>query len=136
MKLLVIEDDAKTAQAICKGLGGEGYETSIAKTGEEGLLSAESFDIIILDWMLPGRDGIEILKALRTRGNKSPVVLLTARDAVEDRVLGLDSGADDYLVKPFALPNCWPESGPCRDGPVPQNHRSSPIWSWMFRHAV
>lgn len=105
MKILVIEDDIKTAQAIRNGLSGEGYEAAIAKTGEEGffLLNAESFDLVILDWMLPGRDGIEILKTLRARGTKTPVLLLTARDAIEDRVLGLDAGADDYLVKPFAF---------------------------------
>lgn len=105
MKILVIEDDFKTAQAIRKGLSGEGYEAAVAKTGEEGfcLLNADSFDLVILDWMLPGRDGIEILKTLRARGTKTPVLLLTARDAIEDRVQGLDAGADDYLVKPFAF---------------------------------
>jgi two-component system copper resistance phosphate regulon response regulator CusR len=76
-----------------------------ATTGEEGffLLSRETFDVLILDWMLPGRDGIEVLKTLRASGSKTPVLLLTARDAVEDRVLGLNAGADDYLVKPFAF---------------------------------
>lgn len=105
VKILVIEDDAKTAQAIRKGLAGEGHQPAVARTGEEGffLLNSEPFDLVILDWMLPGRDGIEILKTLRARGTKTPVLLLTARDAVEDRVLGLDAGADDYLVKPFAF---------------------------------
>lgn len=104
-KILVIEDDPKTANAIRTGLRGEGYEATAVRTGKEGfsLLAAESFDLVVLDWMLPGRDGIEILKALRSRGTKTPVLLLTARDSVEDRVLGLDSGADDYLVKPFAF---------------------------------
>lgn len=104
-KILVIEDDPKTATAIRTGLRGEGYEAVAARTGNEGfsLLTAESFDLVVLDWMLPGRDGVEILKALRSRGAKTPVLLLTARDSVEDRVLGLDSGADDYLVKPFAF---------------------------------
>ncbi len=105
VKILVIEDDTKTAHAIKSGLKSEGYEAALAKTGEEGffLLSAESFDLVVLDWMLPGRDGIEILKTFRARGTKTPVLLLTARDAIEDRVLGLDSGADDYLLKPFAF---------------------------------
>lgn len=105
VKILVIEDDAKTAQAIRRGLAAEGYDTVPAKTGDEGwsCLTSEAFDLVVLDWMLPGRDGIEILKALRSRSTKPPVLLLTARDAVEDRVLGLDSGADDYLVKPFAF---------------------------------
>lgn len=104
-KILVIEDDSKTANAIRTGLRGEGYDATLAKNGEDGLslLDAESFDLVVLDWMLPGRDGIEILKTLRARGTKTPVLLLTARDTIEDRVLGLDGGADDYLVKPFAF---------------------------------
>ncbi len=105
MKVLVIEDEAKTAQAIRQGLSGEGYESIVARTGEEGfsLLETQAFDLVVLDWMLPGRDGLEILRTLRARGTRTPVLLLTARDAVEDRVLGLDAGADDYLVKPFAF---------------------------------
>jgi len=105
VKVLLIEDDAKTARALASGLRGEDFEPTTAKTGEEGffLLSRESFDVVILDWMLPGRDGIEVLRTLRTGGSKTPVLLLTARDSIEDRVLGLNAGADDYLVKPFAF---------------------------------
>ena len=105
MKILVIEDDLKTANAIRSGLRGEGYDPAVAKNGDEGLsvLTAHTYDVVVLDWMLPGRDGIEILKTVRARGTKTPVLLLTARDAIEDRVLGLDAGADDYLVKPFAF---------------------------------
>lgn len=105
MKILIVEDDAKTSQAIRRGLRAEGYEVAAERTGDEGLsrLNAEAFDVVVLDWMLPGRDGIEILKSVRSRGAKPPVLLLTARDSVEDRVIGLDSGADDYLVKPFAF---------------------------------
>jgi len=105
VRILIIEDDAKTALALREGLRGEGYDAALARTGEEGLseLKAGVFDLIVLDWMLPGRDGIELLEALRTRNTKPPVLLLTARDAIEDRVLGLDRGADDYLVKPFAF---------------------------------
>jgi DNA-binding response OmpR family regulator len=101
----LIEDEAKTARAVQTGLRAEGFDAAVARSGEDGffLLNAETFDLVILDWMLPGRDGIEILKAVRARGNKTPVLLLTARDTIEDRVLGLDSGADDYLVKPFAF---------------------------------
>ena len=104
-KILVIEDEPKTANAIRSGLRGEGYDAAVAKTGEDGFfqLNTEPFDLVILDWMLPGHDGIEILKTLRARGTETPVLLLTARDAIEDRVLGLDSGADDYLMKPFAF---------------------------------
>jgi DNA-binding response OmpR family regulator len=105
VRVLLIEDDAKTARAVASGLRSEGFEPAVANTGEEGffLLSRESFDLVILDWMLPGRDGIEVLRTLRARDAKTPVLLLTARDAVDDRVLGLNAGADDYLVKPFAF---------------------------------
>jgi two-component system copper resistance phosphate regulon response regulator CusR len=105
VRLIIIEDDEKTVRALMSGLEKEGFSVATAKTGEEGyfLLNTENFDLLILDWMLPGRSGIEILKALRARGTKMPVLLLTARDAVDDRVLGLESGADDYLVKPFAF---------------------------------
>src|ERR1019366_8320337 len=105
MRLLIVEDDKKTSGALKAGLESEGFSTAAAHTGEEGffLLNSEEFDLVILDWMLPGHDGIEILKTLRARGTKTPVLLLTARDAIEDRVLGLESGADDYLVKPFAF---------------------------------
>jgi len=105
MRLLIVEDDLKTARALAAGLERAGFSIATAHSGEEGffLLNAESFDLVVLDWMLPGRSGIEILKTLRARGGKTPVLLLTARDAVEDRVLGLESGADDYLVKPFAF---------------------------------
>jgi two-component system copper resistance phosphate regulon response regulator CusR len=101
----LIEDDVKTARALASGLRGEGFEPVTAKTGEDGffLLSRESFDVVILDWMLPARDGIEVLRTLRAGASKTPVLLLTARDSVEDRVLGLNAGADDYLVKPFAF---------------------------------
>jgi two-component system copper resistance phosphate regulon response regulator CusR len=105
MRLIIIEDDEKTASALQSGLEKEGFTVAVAKTGEDGffLLNAEPFDLLVLDWMLPGRSGIEILKTLRARGTQMPVLLLTARDAVDDRVLGLESGADDYLVKPFAF---------------------------------
>jgi two-component system copper resistance phosphate regulon response regulator CusR len=105
MRLLIVEDDDKTARALQSGLQSEGFSVALARTGEEGLLvlTTETFDLVVLDWMLPGRDGIEVLKALRARGAKTPVLLLTARDAVADRVLGFESGADDYLIKPFAF---------------------------------
>lgn len=104
-KILIIEDDVRTANALRAGLRGQGYDAAVAKTGEQGVLqlNSSSFDLLVLDWMLPGRDGLEILKDIRSRGAKTPVLLLTARDAVGDRVLGLDCGADDYLVKPFAF---------------------------------
>jgi DNA-binding response OmpR family regulator len=106
VKILVVEDEPKVAGALKEGLDSEGYEVTLAATGEEGFFHASSqgFDLIILDIMLPGRDGIEVLQTLRRQGAKLPVLLLTAKDAIEDRVLGLDAGADDYLVKPFAFP--------------------------------
>lgn len=93
-------------QALQCGLEGEGYSVQLARTGEEGffLASSQPFDAIVLDVMLPGRNGLEILTTLRKSGLRSPVLMLTARDAIEDRVSGLDAGADDYLVKPFAFP--------------------------------
>lgn len=105
MKVLVVEDEPKVAGALKEGLEAEGYEVTLAHTGEEGFfhVSTHVFDLIILDIMLPGRDGIEVLQTLRRQGSRLPVLLLTAKEAVEDRVLGLDAGADDYLVKPFAF---------------------------------
>jgi two-component system, OmpR family, copper resistance phosphate regulon response regulator CusR len=106
LRILVVEDEAKVAQALREGLERAKYEVVVASTGEEGffLVNAEEFDLVILDLMLPGRDGLQVLSTLRKRGMQTPVLILTARDAVEDRVLGLDKGADDYLVKPFAFP--------------------------------
>ena len=106
MRILVVEDERKVAQALREGLEGESYSVVLVHTGEDGffLASSEPFDLVVLDIMLPGRNGIEVLSAMRKRGLRMPVLLLTAKDAVEDRVLGLDAGADDYLVKPFAFP--------------------------------
>ena len=106
MRILIVEDEAKVARALEEGLKREEYDVVVARTGEEGfyLVSAEQFDLVILDLMLPGRDGLQVLSTLRKRGLVTPVLILTARDAIEDRVQGLDSGADDYLVKPFAFP--------------------------------
>ncbi len=94
------------AKALREGLEADGYSVQVAHTGEEGfyLVQAQRFDLVILDVMLPGHDGFEILGTLRRRGVGTPVLLLTSRDTVEDRVRGLDAGADDYLVKPFAFP--------------------------------
>jgi DNA-binding response OmpR family regulator len=105
VRILLVEDEIKVGNAVSEGLRVEGYEVTWAQTGEEGFFHASSqgFDLIVLDVMLPGRDGIEVLETLRKQGAKTPVLLLTAKDAIEDRVLGLDAGADDYLVKPFAF---------------------------------
>jgi len=104
-RILVVEDEAKVARALRDGLGAEGYDVVLAAAGEDGLSLAGSggFDLVVLDLMLPGRDGIEILSELRRSGDPTPVLILTARDTVSDRVAGLEAGADDYLVKPFAF---------------------------------
>jgi DNA-binding response OmpR family regulator len=106
VRLLVVEDERKLAQILASALQAEHYDVVIARTGEDGFfrVNAEVFDLVVLDLMLPGRNGLEILQTLRQRHIETPVLILTARDGVEDRVLGLDLGADDYLVKPFALP--------------------------------
>ncbi|MBA3272641.1 MAG: response regulator transcription factor [Chthoniobacterales bacterium] len=104
-RVLVIEDQKRLQNSLRRGLGEEGYEVVSALNGEEGyyLATTKPFDALVLDLMLPGRDGLSILRALRAQGVAKPVLILTARDAVEDRVSGLDAGADDYLVKPFAF---------------------------------
>ena len=95
----------KVANALREGLEGEKFEVIVERTGEGAFfrVNTESFDVILLDLTLPGRDGLEILQALRQRGVKAPVLVLTARDSLQDRVTGLDAGADDYLIKPFAF---------------------------------
>ena len=105
VRILLVEDEIKVGNAVSEGLRAEGYEVTWAQTGEEGFFHASSqgFDLIVLDVMLPGRDGIEVLQTLRKQDSQMPVLLLTAKDTIEDRVLGLDAGADDYLVKPFAF---------------------------------
>ena len=105
MRILVVEDEPKVNKALKEGLEDEHYEVVVAETGEEGFfrMTTESFDVILLDLMLPGRDGLEVLTKVREQGIRTPVLVLTARDTVEDRIAGLNSGADDYLVKPFAF---------------------------------
>jgi len=104
--VLIVEDERKLAQVLSSALQAEHYDVVVAASGEDGFYraNAELFDLVVLDLMLPGRSGLEILQTLRQRHVETPVLILTARDGVEDRVLGLDRGADDYLVKPFALP--------------------------------
>ena len=105
MRVLVVEDDLRILEFIRKGLEEEGHAVDVAHDGDEALDWPEvvDFDAIVLDIMLPGRDGVEVCRTLRARGIRTPILMLTARDTVEDRVAGLDSGADDYLVKPFAF---------------------------------
>lgn len=106
MRVLVVEDERKVAHALRDGLAAQGYEVEVAYDGEEGLLQIGTsvFDVVVLDLMLPRRDGYGVLSAMRQRMISTPVLVLTARDSIEDRVIGLDNGADDYLIKPFAFP--------------------------------
>jgi DNA-binding response OmpR family regulator len=105
LRVLVVEDEDKVARALQEGLESEGYDAVVARTGEDAffLINTEAFDVVLLDLALPGRDGFQILAALRQQGRDTRVLVLTARDTLEDRVKGLDGGADDYLVKPFAF---------------------------------
>jgi DNA-binding response OmpR family regulator len=105
MRILVIEDETKVARALAKGLTEQSHQVAVAATGEEGFyqLGTGQFDLVILDLMLPGRDGLRVLQDLRACHDRTPVLILTAKDTVDDKVAGLDAGADDYLVKPFAF---------------------------------
>jgi two-component system OmpR family response regulator len=105
MRTLVVEDEPKMAALIRRGLVEEGYAADVARTGEEALWRARAtpYDAIVLDVMLPGRSGLDVCRELRESGVWSPILMLTARDGVEDKVSGLDSGADDYLSKPFSF---------------------------------
>jgi len=104
MRILVVEDEAKTADYLKRGLEESGYRVEVARNGVDGkyLIEEETFDLVILDVMLPGLDGWQLVQVVRKRSAHTPVLFLTARDAVEDRVRGLELGADDYLVKPFS----------------------------------
>lgn len=105
MRILVVEDEQKVADALREGLEAEKYDVVVERTGEAAFfrVNTETFDAVLLDLGLPGRDGLEILRAIRAREMRTPVLVLTARDSLQDRITGLDSGADDYLVKPFAF---------------------------------
>jgi DNA-binding response OmpR family regulator len=106
MRVLIVEDNRSLNQSLRMSLEDDGYAVDAAFDGNEGeyLANVTPYDAIVLDLMLPGKDGIQVCRSLRHAGNRTPVLMLTARDTIEERVNGLDSGADDYLVKPFALP--------------------------------
>jgi two-component system OmpR family response regulator len=105
MRILVVEDELKMAGLLRRGLREEGHAADVARTGDDALwmAAAVEYDAVVLDLMLPGLDGVEVCRGLRERGIWTPVLMLTARDAVEDRVAGLDAGADDFLPKPFSF---------------------------------
>ena len=105
MKILLVDDEAELTQPLYQILSREGYDVDVADDGKTGyeLAQKNAYDLLILDWMLPQKPGIEICQALRSQGNLTPVLFLTAKDTLDDRVIGLDAGADDYLVKPFEL---------------------------------
>jgi Response regulators consisting of a CheY-like receiver domain and a winged-helix DNA-binding domain len=104
-RILVVEDEKKTRASITEGFQLEGWNVLGASSGAEAvdLLEREAFDLVVLDWLLPDRDGLDVLRHFRQRGHQTPVLMLTARSTVPDRVTGLESGADDYLTKPFAF---------------------------------
>src|SRR5215475_12379085 len=103
MRLLLVEDDARIARFVAKGLREQAYAVDVAATGDDALYQAavNTYDLVILDVMIPAPDGFAVCRELRKSGQRMPVLMLTARDAVEDRIAGLDHGADDYLTKPF-----------------------------------
>jgi DNA-binding response OmpR family regulator len=105
MRILLVEDDAKAARVLTKGLREEGLVVDTARSGEEAdeLASLNEYDLIVLDWLLPGKDGLQVCRDLRGRGLHTPILMLTAKDTVADRITGLNTGADDYLTKPFAF---------------------------------
>jgi two-component system, OmpR family, response regulator len=103
MKVLLVEDDSMIGEAVEQALRDAGYAVNWVQDGDlaSSLLARHTFEVVLLDLALPGRDGVEVLRVARSRGNQVPVILITARDALADRIVGLDAGADDYLVKPF-----------------------------------
>jgi DNA-binding response OmpR family regulator len=105
MRILLVEDDRKAARLLCRGLQEEGFVVDVAHSGEDAdeTAAVKDYDAIVLDWLLPGKDGLAVCRELRARGVSTPILMLTARDALDDRVRGLNSGADDYLTKPFAF---------------------------------
>ncbi|MCU0551696.1 MAG: response regulator transcription factor [Leptolyngbya sp. Prado105] len=105
MKILLVDDEVEMATPLSRSLMREGYEVDVAHDGDRGqqLAGRGVYDLLILDWMLPGHSGLEICQSLRSQGDTTPVLFLTAKDTIDDRVQGLDAGADDYIVKPFEL---------------------------------
>ena len=118
-RILLVEDDAEIAEFVAQGLREEGFLVEQAADGHDGghALSTSAWDLVVLDWWLPGPDGLTLLRQLRESGETTPVLFLTARDAVAQRVEALNAGADDYLCKPFAFEELLSACGPCSAGP-------------------
>ena len=141
MKLLVVEDEHKTADYVRQGLMEAGFVVDLARDGPDGLHMAttEHYDLIVLDVMLPGMDGRKILQTIRAAGNQVPVLFLTARSSVDDRVQGLELGADDYLVKPFVFSELLARVRTCCAEGVRLFRTIASrlrIWSWIWRAVV
>ena len=132
MRILVVEDDKRTYDYVRKGFAEAGHVADVLVDGHDALAHAsrEPYDVLVVDRMIPGLDGLSLVKALRASGNTTPVLFLTAVGGVDDRVDGLEAGGDDYLVKPFAFPNSWPASTRWR-GVLPprRNGPSSRCWT-------
>ena len=120
MRLLLVEDDARIARFVAKGLREQAYAVDIAATGEDALYQAaiNTYDLVILDVMIPSRNGFEVCRELRKSGQRMPILMLTARDTLEDRITGLDHGADDYLTKPFEFRALLRRSGELRPAKI------------------
>ena len=135
MRLLFVEDEPDLREVLKKQLQGSGYSVDACGDGLESLdyLQLTAYDAVILDIMLPGVDGLSVLKKMRTAGDKTPVLLLTARGSVEDRVAGLDLGADDYLVKPLLLTSWWRVYGCCCAAAMDRCRTccSAVVWKWI-----
>ena len=115
MRLLLVEDDSMIGEAVLDLLRAEQYAVDWARDGDaaDTALRTQAYDLVLLDLGLPQRDGLTVLRDLRARKNRTPVLVATARDAVAQRIEGLDAGADDYVLKPYDLDDCWPASVPC-----------------------
>ncbi len=140
MRVLVIEDDATLGHALQEFLGGQGYAVDWLRSGDrvEGALAGQVYDLLLLDLNLPGLGGLEVLRRLRDGGSQVPVLILTARDGLDDRVAGLDAGADDYVTKPFELPELAARvralarrrAGQARSGRTRRRPTMQGVWTW------
>lgn len=128
MHVLVVEDDARLAEALARILQDNGYATDVVHDGEAGVQygGTGTYDVIILDVMLPKADGFTVAQRLRRAHVSTPILLLTARDAISDKICGYDSGADDYMTKPFSPPSFWPTCAPSRGARAMSSSRRSP----------